>query len=145
MIVRVHTELPISAEDACRLAQKPALLSFVLWPWLSMTVTSPLPDTLAEGDQLQARVRFLGILPGWNHTLKIERLKLQEIASAEHGGPVKAWNHTLTFEPTGECSCRYTDAVEVRAGLLTPLVALFAALIYRYRQARWRSLARVLA
>jgi hypothetical protein len=34
--------------------------------------------------------------------------------------------------------------VEIRAGLLTPLVALFAALIYRCRQARWRALAKAL-
>jgi hypothetical protein len=39
---------------------------------------------------------------------------------------------------------RYTDTLEVRAGLLTPLVALFAVLIYHYRRARWRGLAKIL-
>jgi hypothetical protein len=90
-------------------------------------------------------LRFLGVLPGWTHTLRVERLAEREIASREHGGPVKQWNHTLTFEPTSPSTCRYTDSVEVRAGVATPLVALFAHLIYRYRQARWRALARVLA
>jgi hypothetical protein len=143
--IRVSTELPIAAEEACRLAQKPALLSYVLWPWVSMTPDAPLPDSIGAGDELHARLRFLGVLPGWTHTLRIERLGAREIASREHGGPVKTWNHTLTFDPIAEHACRYTDHVEVRAGLLTPLVGLFAALVYRYRQARWRTLARVLA
>ena len=91
------------------------------------------------------RLRFLGVIPGWTHTLRIERLDTHEIASREHGGPVKAWNHRLRFEPISSESCRYTDTVEVRAGLATPVVGLFAHLIYRYRQARWRALADVLA
>ena len=65
--------------------------------------------------------------------------------SLEHGGPVTAWDHRLTFEPTSPTSCRYTDAVDIRAGVITPLVALYAHFIYRYRQARWRALAPVLA
>lgn len=145
MRVRVSTQLPIAAADACRLARKPALLSYVLWPWLQMTPTTPLADVVAEGDQLRARLRFLGLLPGWTHTLRIDRLEDGEIASSEHGGPVRTWNHTLTFEPISENACRYTDTVQIHAGVLTPLVALFAALIYRYRQMRWRSLARVMA
>jgi len=69
----------------------------------------------------------------------------REIVSREHGGPVTAWDHRLTFEPTSSTSCRYTDTVAIRAGLLTPTVALYAHFIYRYRQVHWRALARVLA
>jgi hypothetical protein len=145
MTVSVSTNLPIAAERACELARKPALLAHVLWPWLTMAPATPLPESLAEGQEISVRLRFLGALPGWTHTLWIERLAADEIASLEHGGPVKEWNHRLTFEPTSSSSCRYTDMVEIRAGLLTPLVGLFAHLIYRYRQARWRALARVLA
>jgi hypothetical protein len=145
MTVRVSTELPLAAEHARRLASKPALLSYVLWPWLKMTPSGPLPETVAEGSEITARIRFLFVLPGWTHTLHVERLREREISSREHGGPVRAWNHTLTFEPTAGHACRYTDTVEIDAGPLTPLVALFAALIYRYRQARWRALAKVLA
>lgn len=90
-------------------------------------------------------LRFLGFVPGWTHTIRVERLASREIISCEHGGPVKAWDHRLTFKPTSPGSCSYTDTVTVRAGLGTPLAALFARLIYRYRQARWRALARVLA
>jgi hypothetical protein len=145
MIVTVTTELPIAAERACQLAQRPALLSHVLWPWVTVATGTPLPEAVAEGEEISIGLRFLGFLPGWTHTLRIERLGSREIVSREHGGPVTTWDHKLTFEPTSPTSCRYTDAVEVRAGPATPVVALFAHLIYRYRQARWRALARVLA
>jgi ligand-binding SRPBCC domain-containing protein len=145
MTITVSTDLPITAEHACQLAQKPALLNCVLWPWLSATPCLPLPEPVTEGDEILVRLRFLGFLPGWTHTIRIERLAPQEIVTCEHGGPVKTWDHRLTFEPTSPHSCRYTDTVKVRAGLGTPLTALFAHLIYRYRQARWRALAQVFA
>lgn len=145
MTVTVRTDLPIPAEHACQLARKPALLNHVLWPWWTVSPLTPLPEQVAEGDEIVVRLRFLGFVRGWTHTIRVERLAPQEIVSREHGGPVSTWNHRLTFEPTAPSSCRYTDAVEVRAGLATPIAVLCAHLIYRYRQARWRALARVLA
>ncbi len=145
MTVTVTTELPIPAERAAELARKPALLRHVLWPWLAFRSLGPLPDAVIEGDELRARIWFLGVLPAWTHTLRLVRVAPLELASEEHGGPVRVWNHRLRFEPTGERSCRYTDRVEIRAGCLTPAVALFALFIYRYRQARWRRLALVIA
>jgi ligand-binding SRPBCC domain-containing protein len=145
MIVSVTTDLPIAAERASELARRPALLRHVLWPWLALRPRGPLPDPVLEGDEISARVVFLGLLPGWTHTLRLVRVTPLEVASEEHGGPVRAWNHRLRFEPTGERSCRYTDEVEVQAGWLTPLVALFAHGMYRHRQARWRALAAILA
>ena len=145
MNVTVSTDLPIPAERACRLAQKPEIMNHVLWPWMSATPLMPLPDPVTEGDEIPVRLRFLGVLRGWKHTIRAARLAPHEIVSSERGGPITAWNHRLTFDPVSENSCRYTDTVEVRAGLGTPLAALFAHLIYRYRQARWRALAPILA
>lgn len=118
----------------------------MLWPWLTVTPTTHVPPRIAKGDRIALHLRFLGLLPGWTHQIAIERLTPEEIVSHEHGGPIRVWNHCPTFVPTSPASCRYTDAVEIRAvGPLTPLAAAFAAVMYRYRQARWRALARVLA
>ncbi|HEV3048580.1 MAG TPA: hypothetical protein VGY13_14595 [Solirubrobacteraceae bacterium] len=145
MNVTVETELPIPAELACKLAQKPAMLLHVLWPWMGLTPLTPLPEQLVEGDEIVVRLRFFGLLPAWRHTVHVARLAPTEIVSREHGGPVSTWDHRLSFEPIGERSCRYTDSVEVRSGIATPLTWLYAQLIYRYRSRRWRTLARVLA
>jgi hypothetical protein len=145
MNVTVSTELSIPAERAYELAQRTATVQHVLWPWFSVTPATVVPETIVEGAHISLDLRLLGVAPVWRHEIYIHRLTPEEIVSHEHGGPVTTWNHRLTFVPTSPVACRYTDAVEIRAGLLTPVVALVAALIYRYRQARWRGLARVLA
>ncbi len=140
----VSTDLAMPAKRAVQLAQRTATLQHVLWPLLTATPSMRVPDTIAEGDRISIHLRFFGILPCWTHEVQVQRLAEHEIVSREHGGPIAAWNHRLTFEPTSPTTCRYTDAVEVHAGVLTPFAFLFAAGMYRYRQARWRGLARVL-
>jgi len=147
MNVKVSTELSVPAECAYELAQRPATVRHVLWPWVTITPDTRVPERIVEGARISLHLRWLGWIPGWTHEICIERFTPEEIVSHEHGGPIAVWNHRLTFVPTSTTSCRYTDAVEIRARLrvLTPLATLFAALMYRYRQARWRALARVLA
>ncbi len=106
---------------------------------------APPPEPVSVGDEILVQLRFLRFLPGWKHTIRVERLVAREIVSREHGGPLKTWEHRLTFTPTSRSSCRYTDTIKIRAGIGTPLAVLFAHAIYRYRQARWRALAQVLA
>lgn len=149
--IRRSTDLPLPAERACELAQNPALFAFVVRPFLRVT---GLPETFAPADeaairsgaeQLTGRLWWFGVVPAWRHRLRVVSATATELRTREGGGPVRTWNHTLTFEPRGEDACRYTDAVEVDAGPLTPLVSCFARLLFRWRQARWRQLARVIA
>ncbi len=80
-----------------------------------------------------------------HHHLRVVRVADNEIYTNEHGGPVKTWNHRLTFEPLTASSCRYTDEIETDPGLLGVPSRLFARLMFRHRHRRWRSLTRVLA
>ncbi|MGA8744411.1 MAG: hypothetical protein WB507_00925 [Solirubrobacterales bacterium] len=147
MRITVGTELSIPAGCAYELAQRPATIQHVLWPWLTITPETQVPERIVEGACISLHLRWLGMIPGWTHQIRIERFTPEEIVSHEYGGPIAVWNHRLTFAATSPTSCRYTDTVEIQARrrVLTPLAAMFAALMYRYRQARWRALARVLA
>jgi hypothetical protein len=60
---------------------------------------------------------WFGVVPAWTHHLTIKQLEPTEIYTNEHGGPVKTWNHRLTFEPLDEHHCRYTDEIETEDGL----------------------------
>lgn len=60
-----------------------------------------------------------------------------------HGWVSRVWDHEISVTPEGE-GARYRDRVTIEAGLLTPLVWAFAALFFRWRQSRWRALARTL-
>lgn len=142
--VRVTTNLPIAAERARELALKPAMFRHVVWPVFGVS-DADIPESLTAGEEMSARLRWFMVLPGWTHTIRLVSVTPTEIYSNEHGGMVRAWNHRLIFEPTSETSCRYTDEVEIDAGLATPLVAAFARLMYRWRQRRWRRVAAILA
>lgn len=101
-----------------------------------------LPGTTVTG-----RLRVLG-MPFSRHSITIESIdhERHRLQSDERGGPIRSWRHLITVEPVADLPMRsrYTDRIEIRAGFLTPVVALFALGFYRIRQRRWRLLAPVL-
>ena len=54
---------------------------------------------------------------------------------AGYSALIKSWDHKIILEPVGGAT-RYTDEVEIHAGLLTVPAWLFAHLFYRHRQRR---------
>jgi hypothetical protein len=144
--VRRTTALPISAETAFDLAQRPATFAYVVRGILRVPALAAVPEGFAQpGVEASGRMWWLGVVPSWTHHLRIVSLAPGEIQTAERGGPIRTWNHRLTFVPTSPTTCEYTDAIEIDAGILTPGVRLFAVALFALRQARWRQLAAVLA
>jgi hypothetical protein len=95
---------------------------------------------------VRVRLLFFHLLPGWTHEIWIVTVDegARRIETTEHGGAVKTWNHVLSVDPAGPGRSRYSDTIEIEAGPLTRLVWVYAHLFYRYRQWRWRRLARTL-
>ncbi|WP_433197162.1 hypothetical protein ACQP1G_00240 [Nocardia sp. CA-107356] len=142
--VTLTTELPIAAEVASALARTPELFAYVVAPILSVPQLL-LPDRIEPGAEGSARLWWFGIIPAWRHHLRLVRLDAYEIYTNEWGGPLRTWNHRLTFEPITESSCRYTDEIEVDSGLRGIGTRIFVHLLFRHRHRRWRQLATVLA
>ncbi|MFF2087280.1 hypothetical protein ACFVVM_26200 [Nocardia sp. NPDC058176] len=142
--VSLTTELPISAELARSLAAKPELFAYVVRPYLRVPGMS-IPEHIEPGALGSARLWLFGIVPLWTHRLRIVSLDEFEIYTNEHGGPLRVWNHRLTFAPLGPNSCRYTDEIEIEDGLHGLATRAFIHLMFRHRHRRWRALARVLA
>jgi hypothetical protein len=96
---------------------------------------------------VRVKLLFFSFIPAWVHEIEIVRLDDtdREILTSEHGGSVKKWNHRITIDEHGPWRSRYTDEIDIGAGVMTPLVWAYAELFYRYRQWRWRRLARSLA
>ena len=142
--VVVSTELQLSAEQACALARLPATTEHVVKPILHITPApgQTLPERIESGTQLRLRISLFGLFPSWPHEINVVSVEPRSIHTDEHGGSIRSWRHTLSFTPLDERSCRYEDRIELDAGPLTPLVWLYAHGFYRYRQARWRRLAR---
>ncbi|EME23602.1 SRPBCC family protein [Rhodococcus triatomae] len=142
--VTLSTDLPIAATTGCALARKPELFEFVVGPILAVRSLRR-PQRIAPGARISGRLWWFGVLPGWTHHITLLELTDTEIRTREHGGLVRTWNHHLTFVPTGELSCRYTDEIEIDDGWRGALVRPVVHLLFRHRHRRWRTLAALLA
>jgi hypothetical protein len=144
VIVRVSTDLDISADLAWETVKKPETFLYVVRGVMGVRQLDDVPEDWGEGLAVRVRLFFFHVIPAWKHEIRIVRIDeaAREIYTNERGGPVRHWNHLIKIEPGSAERCRYTDEIEIRAGPLTPLVGLFSHGFYRYRQHRWRKLAR---
>jgi hypothetical protein len=142
MVVKVHTQLPTSADHAWRVLSRHDTFPYAARGALCYTDAGRYPEELHEGQEIQTRILFFHLIPAWRHHLRLVRVdeKRREILSQERGGFIGAWNHRIRIEPENTVRCRYTDEIEIRAGIVTPLVWAFTHLSLRYRQLRFRRL-----
>ena len=142
--VTLTTDLPMRADAAAALARKPELMKFVLSPVLHAPRLK-VPAHIDVGTQASARLWWFGVIPAWTHHLEIKQLDPTEIYTNEHGGPVRTWNHRLTFTPVDDDHCRYTDEIETDDGVRGAATRAFIRLMFRHRHRRWRMLANIVA
>ena len=142
MIARIRTDLPTSAERAWRALKKRDTFLYITRGLLGFAGADEWPQEFRQGDTIETRLLFFHLLPAWRHTLHVVGLHEgdRELRSRESGGPIRQWNHTIVIDPVAEDRCHYTDEIDIEAGLLTPLVWVYAHAFYRYRQRRWRRL-----
>ncbi|PTA66780.1 hypothetical protein [Deinococcus arcticus] len=151
MHIELTTEFPAHAPEVWRHVQTSRLLRYVAAPLVTFTPLEPptWPDVW-QGGQYLTRMTLLGTVPLGQQAISVSRRVVSDVPGREHyellddgaGQLAPTWRHQITVQATPGDRTRYTDRVEVRAGLLTPVVVLFAALFYRHRQRRWRHLAR---
>lgn len=139
MRVLVKSHLPISVEKAWSLVKRSETLRFVTRGLMGFG-SADFPEVWQERQVISTRLRAFGLIPLWMHTLRFERIDhvKMELATTEQGGLVSTWNHLIKVEAASTNSCTYSDQIEIKAGVLTLFVWLFAQFFYRYRQSRWR-------
>ena len=138
----VKRQLNIPADSAWNLVKQSQTLVYVCRGLLSFDGSDRFPKEWREGYIFSTRLKFFGIIPAWKHSLQFILIsdKSMVIFTEEKGGIVQKWNHEIKFEIKSESSCFYTDTVEINAGIFTPFVWLFANVLYKYRQCRWKYL-----
>ena len=146
MIARIQTELPSSAEKVWQALLKRDTFLYITRGMLSFRRADQWPEVFQEGVEIETRLVFFHLIPGWKHRLRVVKVDEEklEVASEEGGWVIRRWNHRIWVERGTEQRCRYTDEIEIRAGLLTSMIWAYAQIFYRYRQSRWRRLAKVL-
>ncbi len=145
MKVDLSIELDCAFEQAVAHVRQPRLLCHVAHPLVSFTPVSGqgFPDVWHEGTHW-VKLRLLGLVPLGRQAIVISMPPVAHgfaLRDAGYSALVSRWDHLILIEPLAGGGVRYRDQVEVRAGLLTPLVWLFAQCFYRHRQRRWKRLA----
>ncbi len=142
MRAKISSVLNAPAEKVWLLVKKSSTLLYITKGFLGFAGAEHFPNEWREGTTERTRLLFFGFLPAWKHRLSFQKISDSErvLYTNEGGGLVPTWNHLISVEPLSAYTCRYTDDVEIKAGLLTPLVWLYAEILYHYRQWRWRSL-----
>jgi len=101
-----------------------------------------LPEKWELGKEYKLKLYFLGIIPLGDHYITLAEINQNRkiIVSNEHGKLTKVWNHIIKIVPINDQTIEYTDEIEIKAGVLTLSIWLFAHLFYRHRQRRWKKL-----
>jgi hypothetical protein len=94
----------------------------------------PASGTADQGDSFTVDVTFFGFLTVKGHHIHIERIDVPNriIQSREGAKAVRRWDHELSVQPDGN-QVLWTDRVTIDAGWQTPIVARFAAYMYKRR------------
>lgn len=149
MHVVVGTELACEPRAARREVVTTRLLRFVSAPLIAFEPIdgSSWPEIWRAGTH-PMRMRLFGIIPFGEQVIEIsfpEPTRPDEFLLRDDGSGTVArrWDHRISIRPASRSGwTRYEDHVDVEAGVLTLPVWLFAQVLYRWRQRRWRRLAR---
>jgi hypothetical protein len=149
MRVYVESVLACPPERVWAEVQTPRLLLEIIDPLLRFEPVDEdtFPQTWAEGTTVRLRTYAFRVLPLGDHAIHVERVdpSHREIQTREHSRLIRRWDHRIRVRPTPDGHTLYSDEIDIDAGLLTPLVWLFAQGLYRHRQRGWRRVARRLA
>lgn len=146
-VIRCDTALDAPVGDVMRLVERPALMRHIAFPLIVFQSLEEggFPDRWADGDHRVFMWQF-GFLPIGPQTVSISQGATEDggyfLRDNGRGMLARRWDHRITIKAISPEATHYADEVAVDAGLLTPLVAAFAHVFYRWRQARWRSVVR---
>jgi hypothetical protein len=143
--VYVETILPTNAHRVWAAMLSPVTFLYVCRGLFGVPALSGRSEALRLGECGTAWLLAFHLIPAYRHTIEVVDVDeaTKTVCTHEYGGIIKNWNHTLHVEAIDEHSCRYSDTVDIDAGVATAIVATMAIGIYRYRQRRWRKLVRL--
>lgn len=143
-IVDRTTLLEAPAEVVWEAVKTPEAFRAVTRHLLTMPVIRRRHDQWCEGETVVGWILLFGVVPFARHHLHIARIdeSTRTMSSREYGGLITTWNHDIEVVPIDAATCRYRDRIEIEAGVVTPVVVVYARWFYRLRQRRWRALAK---
>ena len=144
------TELDAPIDAIWTALQRPQTLIDLSKGWLSFRPIDPpsLPEQWSTS-RYRVALRAFGWVPIGQQVIGVEvpatDPPMRRLRDNGSGSLVRVWDHVIELVPLSDASTRYTDRVRLQAGLLTPLILIWARGFYAHRQRQWRTLAKTLA
>ena len=142
--IHLTTELPAPRDRVWQASQHPASFLYVIRGLVGVPALAGRTDPVEVGEVVTGWILLFHVLPLHRHRIRVAEVDAATgtIRTEERGGVLRRWDHLLRVEPLGDGTCRYSDTIDIDAGPVTPVAAAVATIFYRYRQLRWRTLAR---
>lgn len=148
MKVRLTTRIDLPADEVWRRLIMPETLAAISSPVIRFQFPEgDKPMKWADGEVVEPKLYMFGVIPLGKQSI-VPSIHLSErepwpkvLRDNGHSWLIETWDHWIHVKPDAEGGTRYRDEVEVRAGMITPLIWMFARLFYAHRQRRWRKLA----
>lgn len=130
------------------LVLRTSTLDYIASPLVTYQYLNPTPRNWKPG-QYPVKVFGFGVIPFGRQTIVIElpdskkgHRKLRDNGFGSSGilRFIDKWDHTIELRTIGKEKTDYTDTIQIRAGILTPLYWMYAYVFYFWRQCRWKSL-----
>lgn len=145
MRVQLDTVLPCSYEKAVAEVKTPRLLIHIAHPLVSFEPTDgTVVPTNWEEKTYWFRLKLFGFIPCGKQAVRItfhEDDAAFRVRDNGYGRLIRRWDHWITIQRNSG-NTLYRDTLDLDAGIITPLVWLFARVFYAHRQRRWGRLAR---
>lgn len=144
MIVRKTSLFPACREEVFEKLQRLKTLQYIASPYASFVPVDENTEMVWQvGSTSSFRFKLFGVIPFGTHKIRIERFDIDGIQSREHNEHVPVWDHKITLRDVGN-QTEYTDEVDIKAGLKTPFIWLWAKAFYAHRQRKWIKLLKAL-
>ena len=142
----ISTSLKASADAVWVSVKTPSSFRRVTKGLVTIPAIRTRDDQWKAGETVVGWVFLFGFIPFSRHHLHVASINedTRTLRSQEKGGLIRKWNHDIVVTPVNESQCEYLDRIDISAGLLTPIIVVYAHWFYRMRQRRWRVLAKEL-
>ena len=109
--IHLATTLPTSADRVWRAMQSPVTFLYVCKGLFAVPALSGRAEPLRAGERGTGWLFAFHVVPAYRHTIEVIDVDehTHTIRTHEHGGVLRAWNHTLKVEPSLEEFRQDTD------------------------------------
>jgi hypothetical protein len=145
--ITIESTLDAPADVVWSVVQRPEAFVHVAGAMLRYPAAERHGGPWRQGDETVGWLFLFRLIPFSRHTIRVFDIDhdAMTLLTEEGGGLVRLWRHHVSVRAVSDDRCRYTDRIEIDAGILTPIVVTFARAFYRYRQRRWARLAPLLS